>query len=473
MIYINIVRNSDRPLSYQIYLQIKEAILNGTLHPHEKLVSSRELAKSLNVSRNVVIEGYEQLTAEGFTYTQNGSGTFICDDLILYPEESSHLSEKETEPDTAPTYQFSFRTGIPDLTQIPIKKWAHTYQQTALDIRYSELDYQDALGDYSLRMELSAYLGRARGIHTTPENIIITSGAAQSFHLLCQIISKKEYALIENPLSYGLFHTLESNHVHTENISIDEHGMQTKKLPNIPPKLIFTTPSHQFPTGVVLPIGRRLDLIRYAKLNHAYIVEDDYDSEFRFNGNPIQSMQCLDPEHVIYVGTFSKTLMPALRIGYMVLPSSLKNQIRELKYISDINSPILEQKTLARFIEERTFERHIQKMRKLYLKKRNCLIDCLKQQFSDTVQIFGEAAGLHFSASFQGIIFDHSLMTSIKKAGLEITPMSKYDCSKSDHTWCKNMLVFGYGNTPIENIAAGVECLAIEIQSHKQVEQPK
>jgi GntR family transcriptional regulator/MocR family aminotransferase len=468
MLYIDIKRNAGGPLSQQIYHYIKNAVLQGTLQAHEKLPSSRELAISLNVSRNVVIESYEQLMAEGFIYAQRGSGTFVCDGLELRTDTYSNLSAVQRRGKDAPPILCSFRTGIPDLAQVPIKKWAHIYQQVALDIDSAQLDYQDALGDASLRMQLSAYLGRARGVPASPENIIITSGAAQSFRLLCQLIGPDEYALVENPLSYGLFHTLESSQIQIKAIPLDEHGMQTNMLPATPPKLIFTTPSHQFPTGVVLPAKRRIELIQYAKQNHAYIVEDDYDSEFRFDGSPIQSMQYLDPEHVIYVGTFSKTLMPALRIGYMVLPLPLREQLREAKYVSDINSPVLEQKALARFISEGCFEQHIRKMRKLYLKKRNYLIACLKQCFGNSISIFGEAAGLHFTAAFQGVRFDKELMAAIRKEGIEIAPMSKYCCTKEEKTKYENVLVFGYGNTPMESMASGVECLEKQIREHKE-----
>ena len=464
MLYIDINRNSDRSLSDQIYQYIKESIFRGSLQSREKLPSSRELAKFLNISRNVVIESYEQLMAEGYIYSKNGSGTFVCEGLAFCRDESVKRSTQTQARVTLPEIQISFRTGIPDLTQIPVKKWAHIYQQTALDIDPSQLDYQDALGDGSLRTQLSCYLERARGVHTSAENIMITNGAAQSFQLLCQFMNAHEYALVENPLSYGLLHTLESNHVRMKAISPDAFGMQTDRLPDAPPKLVFTTPSHQFPTGVVLPAGRRIELIRYAAENDIYIVEDDYDSEFRFNGSPIQSMQYLDPEHVIYVGTFSKTLMPALRIGYMVLPSSLQAQLREEKYVCDINSPVLEQRTLAEFLKAGYFEQHVRRMRKLYLKKRNCLITCLDQYFGDRVTISGAEAGLHFVATFRGAKFDREQMAAIRNEGLEIAPMRKYCLSEESERKYENTLIFGYGNTPIESMEAGVKCLAGQIK---------
>lgn len=293
-----------------------------------------------------------------------------------------------------------------------------------------------------------------------PENILITNGAAQSFNLLCCLIYPNEYALVENPLSYGILHTLEHNHVRMKPIELDEHGLRTSELPDTPPKLIFTTPSHQFPTGVVFPAARRIELLEYAQRHDAYIVEDDYDSEFRFEGNPIQSMQCLDPDRVIYVGTFSKTLMPALRIGYMVLLKTLCAQMWEEKYVADLHSPIVEQRTLARFIETGMFERHIRNMRKLYLRKRNFLVHCLEDRFGEHVRISGTQAGLHFVAAFQGVRFNEELLRKIEDEGVEIAPVRNHYLSQETTTPYDDALVFGYGNTRIDDIEKGIGLLA-------------
>jgi GntR family transcriptional regulator/MocR family aminotransferase len=293
---------------------------------------------------------------------------------------------------------------------------------------------------------------------------MITNGAAQSFHLLCRLVPQNAYALVENPLSYGILYTLKSNHVQVTPIGLDEHGMQTLKLPERAPKLIFTTPSHQFPTGVILPAGRRIEMLRYARQHNAYIVEDDYDSEFRFDGNPIQSMQYLDPERVIYIGTFSKTLMPALRIGYMVMPAALCKQMREEKYVADLHSPILEQRTLAYFIETGMFERHIRKMQKLYLKKRNHLVHCLKHSFGDRMTVSGAETGLHFAVAFNGVCFNESLMKRIEGQGVEIAAARKHYISDGKITPYDNVLIFGYGNTKIEDMETGVKLLSLAIK---------
>lgn len=462
--YITLDRNNQISLSKQIYNFIKESIFSGKLKQGERLPSTRELSKDLNVSRNVVIESYEQLLAEGYTYTKNGSGTYVADGIIFKKtvfnpcvKESKTILKQPNEE------VISFRTGVPDLTSIPIKKWGQIYKDITLSVLPSHMDYQDSYGEYELRYQLSHYLYRVRGVNTNPENILITTGAAQAFSLLCQLVSKDEYALVENPLSYGILHTLKSKNVKIQPIPVDEFGMKTSKLPHIAPKLIFTTPSHQFPTGVILPIKRRIEMIEYARKHNIYIVEDDYDSEFRFTGSPIQSMQNLDPTCVIYVGTFSKTLMPSLRMGYVVLPDALCTSMKEAKYTADLHSPTLEQLTMAKFIEDGHFDLHIKKMRNIYLKKRNHLIKCLKENFKDKVSISGADAGMHLVASFKDICFDTVLMKKIEDSYLELTPISKHYIYDENNAhikhFCDNSLIFGYGNTSLKSIETGINRL--------------
>ena len=458
MNFINIDRESRVSLWKQLYMYYKELILNGNLKLNDKLPSTRELSRDLNIARNVVLDCYEQLMAEGYVYTKSGSGTYICEgvkfrQIRIRMESRFNKSDNNIE-------KISFRTGIPDLDNIPINKWAQVYKESILNIEVTQMDYQNSFGSYELRSQLSSYLERVRGVCTSPDNILITNGAAQAFSLLCQLVEDHEYVLVENPLSYGILHTLESNHVTMKPIRVDEYGMVTSELPKQPPKLIFTTPSHQFPTGVVLPINRRIEMIKYAQKHDTYIVEDDYDSEFRFYGNPIQSMQYLDPEKVIYVGTFSKTLMPALRIGYMVLPDKLLGKIENIKYAADLHSPNLEQIALARFIEIGLFDRHVSKMRRLYLKKRNYLIQCLEKEFRERVTITGAQAGMHFAATFKDVTFDKALMSKIGEKNIEITAMNKHYISDNSASPIDNKLIFGYGNTKIEQMERGIRLLA-------------
>lgn len=458
MKFINIDRESKVSLSKQLYMHYKEVILNGNLKSDDKLPSTRELSRNLNIARNVVLDCYEQLMAEGYVYTKSGSGTYICEGVKFQQikiRTESHFNKSDNNIE-----KISFRTGIPHLDNIPINKWAQVYKKSILNIEVKQMDYQNPFGSYKLRSQLSSYLERVRGVCTSPNNILITNGAAQAFSLLCQLVKDYEYALVENPLSYGILHTLESNQVTMKPIRVDEYGMVTSELPKQPPKLIFTTPSHQFPTGVVLPINRRIQMIKYAQKHGTYIVEDDYDSEFRFYGDPIHSMQYLDSEQVIYVGTFSKTLMPALRIGYMVLPNKLLRKIENIKYVADLHSPNFEQIALAKFIEIGLFDRHINKMRRLYLKKRNYLIQCLKKEFGERVTITGAQAGMHFVATFKDVTFDKDFMDKIGEKNIEITAMNKHYILDNSASRIDNALIFGYGNTKTEQMENGIRLLA-------------
>ena len=438
----------------------------------EKLPGTREFSKELKVARNVVIESYEQLLAEGYVFTRNGAGTFAGDGILLKrtaedleTNDFDFIEKKENKN------SISFRTGIPDLASIPIKKWGQIYKEITCNILPEQLDYQSSTGQYELRAQLVQYLRRMRGVLTKPENILITNGAAQAFSLLCQFVSDDGFALVENPLSNGIWHTLQGQKVQILTVPIDENGIMTWKLPNASVKLIFTTPSHQFPTGVVLPVKRRLELIEYAKKHNAYIVEDDYDSEFRFDGCPIQSMQALDPANVIYVGTFSKTLMPSIRLGYLVLPDNLCRQMGQAKYIADLHSPILEQLTLAKYIADGFFDMHIKKMKSIYLKRRNYLIKCLEETFGEHVFISGIEAGMHLVATFDKISFHQDIMDRIEALGVEIVPLSRhYYLEKNLNEMAEayeHSLIFGYGNTDILEIEEGIKRLGRAIRIYE------
>ncbi len=489
MLYIEIKRNHHLTLSKQVYLAIKSAILEGTLKPNTKLPSSRSLSKSLSISRNVVVESYEQLIAEGYIFSKEGSGTYISQGACYQKQPIEGISQTAphttaphvstphtTAPKTDLMYQIpksmvSFRTGLPNLGSIPIKKWGKLYQELTATINPEILDYQNTRGMYRLRYQLSLYLKRVRGVDAPPENILVTNGAAQAFSILCNLVNiNKEYVLVENPISHGIVHTLKSHSIPIKAIPVDKNGLMTEYLPSKPPRLILTTPSHQFPTGVVLPINRRIELINYARKHHAYIVEDDYDSEFRFEGSPIQSMQSLDPSHVVYVGTFSKILSPALRLGYVVMPSSIISVLDNYKYINDLHSPILEQLTMARFIEKGYLDYHIRKTKAIYLRRKTHLSDCLSKAFSDKIIISGDSCGMHLIVSFKNTTFNSKLLEHIKKNLVYITPVNAHYIPSENELpsikkFCDSSLILGYGNTDIDDITLGVQRLQNALNS--------
>ncbi len=458
--YVPINKNSNTPMAKQIYFYIKSNILDNSLCGNYRLPSSRALAKELSVSRNVVLNAYDQLFAEGYLYSKERSGVFVTDGLsistnknhtqINYKHHIGLQFEKNKE-------FIDFRTGVPNLALFPKAKWGKLYRDVCLDTKSSNLDYYQPCGSYELRTKLCKYLSRVRGVCASPENIIITSGAAQSFSLLIQYFSKINKNIIaEDPMSLGITKILNYFCMKIHPVPVDEHGLMTNSLPDNRSSLIFTTPSHQFPTGAVLPINRRVELINYAKKTGAYIVEDDYDSEFRYEGYPIQSMQSLAPDNIIYVGTFSKTLCPALRIGYMILPENLASEIKSIKYIDDLHSPILEQLTLSRFIEGGMLDRHLAVSRKHYSKKCEYLVHCLKSAFGDTIEIYGHTAGIHLMVRFKNKAFSKDIVDKIRKNGVNITLASDHSISSNEYNDC---LLFGFGNLSDSEINNGIESI--------------
>lgn len=474
MLHISISRNQEESLAEQIYYALKESIFSGDLKADEKLPSTRGLSEFLSVSRNVVMEAYEQLWAEGYLYAKEGSGTYVSDGIFFERKETAS-PDNETRSDDLlfPQKRVNFRTGVPDLNTIPIKRWGQIYKSVTETLEGTSLDYQNSFGMHALRSQLSIYLRRVRGVRSQPENIMIVNGAAQAFSLLSQLVGKDEMVLVENPISQGIVYTLRNNGVIIKTIPVDENGIVTAALPEKPPKLIFTTPSHQFPTGVVLSIKRRIELIEYARKHNCLIVEDDYDSEFRYEGNPIQSLQNLDPDRVIYVGTFSKILSPALRMGYLVLPGCLVVEMQNEKYVADIHSPVLEQLTLAKFIEVGYLTQHIRKMKGIYLKRRNHLEACLKEKFGDEVSVTGTRSGMHLVAAFKSIVFDAELRKALNEKQIFVTTLGDYFLNDNGNFGQAKKagdqaLVMGYGNTDLRAIEEGVAGIAQVVNAFKR-----
>lgn len=457
--YLSINRNSEITLMKQVYLGLKTQIMTGIIKPHEKLPSSRQLSKELGLSRNVIIEAYEQLIAEGYVEAIEGSGTYVTDGIIL--EQFKSFSPIKRKPIYGLRHEpksnhIDFRTGVPNLTLFPKDIWADLYKKVCQEVSYVQLDYHEPRGCYDLRYELTQYLRRVRGVKCQPDHILITTGAAQAFTMLGRLFNPyNKCVLVEDPLSHGIIASLEKTNMVLHTIPTDDKGMVTNDLPmELSPALIFTTPSHQYPTGSVLPIKRRVDLIRYARDKSAYIVEDDYDSEFRYEGNPIESMQSLDPEKVIYVGTFSKILCPALRLGYMILPEKLIEATMNIKYAEDLHSPVLEQLTLARFIREGYLDKHIKKSKQSYIKKKQLVIETLKRAFGNQIEVFGETSGIHLVVRFSDGVFDEEIFNRLEALGISVPSVEEHAIVKGMH---QNEIMIGYGNLSDKEIKCGIE----------------
>jgi GntR family transcriptional regulator/MocR family aminotransferase len=457
MIWLTIDKTSDMPLINQIYHQIRSLILSGALKSGDKLPSTRELASHLNVSRNVILEAYELLSVEGYLVSSLGSGTYISDGVLLEKSkiQTSNPTEVFCKTDPSELNLINFRSGIPDLALLPRKKWSQIEQQICLDSSSDTFGYDAPEGRSELRTTLCHYLRKSRGVECQPEQIIITSGAVQGLSILSRALltSQKSY-IIEEPIHYQIrnIFTFNSSNIHP--VPVDEFGIRTDLLPqDINPALVMLTPSHQYPLGVILPIQRRIELIQYARSRECYIIEDDYDSEFRYEGLPISSLQGLEPNWTIYIGSFSKILFPALRLGYMVVPSVLIGQCRALKHLQDNHTPILTQLTLARFIEDGHLTKHLAKMKKVYHRKRDLLIANLQNAFPKRLTFSGKSTGLHLIAEFEGISFTGQIIDLIKKTGVLIHPVTEHSFKLGLHL---DKLIIGYSHLREEEIEEGV-----------------
>ena len=456
MIWINVDRNSSVTLIRQLYDKIRNGILNGELRAGYKLPSTRELSKNLGISRNVVLEAYDMLAAEGYIDGVRGSGMYVAQNASFEGYKDTcdmDLFGKQT-PAVEDNGVIYFRSGLPALDLFPIKSWSNIMKNSCMGIPASVLSYGESAGCTGLRDTLAQYLLRVRGVRCKPDNIIITTGAVQALKLTAQLLlSPGDEVLLEEPSNYDLRKILSSTGAGVIPVPVDEHGMRTQLLPEDKGvKLVYVTPSHQFPLGGILPIQRRIELIRYSRNKECYVIEDDYDSEFRYEGPPVSSLQSLDPHRVIYVGTFSKIMFPAIRIGYMVLPDKLVGKCCRLKRHSDFQTPIIEQLALASFIDGGLLERHISRMKKVYHKRQQRLIKCLEAAFPGQFTVLGKSTGLHVVVEFKFKV-TNNMLGSLKKHRIRIFPVDVHSISRGSHA---NKFIFGYGNLTEEEIDEGV-----------------
>ncbi len=457
---ITLQKTSEEPIRLQIYRRIKEKILDGTMREKEPLPSTRQLADELGVSRSTVVEAYDMLLAEGFLVSRQGAPTLVAEGLVLPREERRQPIEPELERTKVLA---DFQTGRPDLNLFPRELWTRLLTQSAALLSPEEYGYTGPQGSYPLRQEIAAWLGRNRGFLPQPEDIFITAGATHALRILTDVLcSDGGGILIEDPCHMGLYETLQTCGCNILPVPADEQGIRTDCLPERSnAAAVYITPSHQFPLGGILPAQRRTALLRYAKEREIYIIEDDYDSEFRFTGAPVAPLYAMDSSRVIYVGTFSKTVFPALRIGFAILPRELQERWRDIRTHSDVQNPPFEQAALAEFLRTRKLDRHIRTMRKKYERRRQVLLDALDAEFGTACRACGDAAGLHVAIRFARAFFDDSFEARCEQAGIRVVTLEEHCIEKGLHT---DELVLGYGHMEPEVITEAVSLLAVEIR---------
>lgn len=472
--------NTAIPLHQQLYEELRRAILSGRLLPRQRIPSTRSLAKSLGISRTTVTSCYEQLLSEGYLETIVGSGTYVCaqlpDDLLhSTPVESvqktvlpiqlskyaARLADMDTSLMSEPDLQISFRYGRPAFDHFPMQTWRKLLSRHCRE-NSTWLDYAtDALGYKPLREAIARYLSRSRAVQCEPEQVIITNGTQQALYLIMRLsIELGDAIALEDPGYLSARRVFLSQGAKLLPIRVDESGLMVKdlaKYANESIKLVYVTPSHQFPTGAILSLPRRLELLAWAQQNSAMIIEDDYDSEYRYGDRPIPALQGLaQTDSVLYIGTFSKVLFPSLRIGYLVLPPSLISLFARAKWLSDRSLPSLEQQVLADFIEQGHIDRHIRKMRSLYDLRRQALVQALKANFGEKAKILGEKAGLHLMVRLQTHLTDEEIIQRAARVGVGMMSAQPSYLNAN----CAGEFIFGYSELRQEQIQQGISRLA-------------
>jgi GntR family transcriptional regulator/MocR family aminotransferase len=414
-------RSSSAPLHRQIYDQWRQGVLTGRFRCAERVPSTRELSTALAVSRSTVTLAYEQLIAEGYLESSRGSGTFVCRELpdqLLRPNHKHVPRGAETPPirlsrygaglnddfgyPPAPPGFIRFTQWRPDLSLFPIAIWRKLVMRRLRSATPELFDYSDESSGYGpLRNEIAAYVSRSRAVRCTPDQVIIVNGSAQGIDLCVRLLLEPgDQVAIENPGYQGAHRIFAAYGARLRPAGIDENGIVIGDLGK-KARLVYVTPSHQFPTGVAMSLTRRLELIEWSRRHNAVLIEDDYDSEYRYSGPPLPSLQGLATGvAVIYIGTFSKVMFPSLRIGFMIAPPSLVARVRRAKWLADRHTPVPDQAALADFIAEGHLERHIRRMRRIYAGRRDALVESLQRHFGDRVQIRGDAAGMHLLVRF-------------------------------------------------------------------------
>ena len=431
-----------------IYERLKQLILQQQLKAHSRMPSKRELANQLNVSIFTVQEAYAQLLSEGYLYSVERTGYFVGE--IEIPLQEEQVIQKEELLPTINEEYLNFKNGQVDPREFPYKVWNRLYKKFLNPYHIANGSWQ---GEPALRNEIANYLRQSRGLHCHAKQIFIFSGTQQQLSSLCQFLTPSKVG-IEEPGFIRAKAVFQQLQLPVATLRIDSEGCT---VPKQPVQLLYTTPAHQYPLGTVMSINRRMELLTWAKTSSCYIVEDDYDSEFRYRGAPIPPLAHLDSlEQVIYFGTFSKTLLPSIRISYLVLPLSLVEDFEAFNTLQKPTVSKIDQLVVAEFIRTGEYEKHIAKMRTLYRSKRKCLIEAIDEFLGKDFSVIGDDAGLHIIVRLPAYLTEREAIASAKSLGIAVDAVSHmYQEIKSTH-----QVIIGYGAPAVGEIRKGIQLLA-------------
>jgi GntR family transcriptional regulator / MocR family aminotransferase len=477
--------DDSQVLYLQIYRHLRAAILGGQLQPGAKLPSTRALASELGVSRRTVLVAYDQLIAEGYVVGEVGSGTRVAPlpaleappeppaakvDGRMPPQLSAYGQHvAETAPLPPPSFtlhdytlRYDFNYGIPALEHFPRDVWRRLFATYIKRASTRDLAYGPPEGHPVLRDAIARYLQTARAVECDAAQILVVGGSQQALDLTARVLlDPGDGVVVEEPQYQSareVFHTLGARLIP---VPVDEDGLDVSRLPQRPgaARLVYVTPSHQFPTGATMPLSRRMALLEWAERVGAYVLEDDYDSEFRYGDRPVPAVQGLDrADRVAYMGTFSKVLFPAVRLGYLVLPRALVRPFAAAKWLADRHASTIEQQVIAEYMSGGHFDRHLRRARAQAARRQQALIDALAEHFGDRVEVSGANAGLHRLVWFDDIDASRldGLIERAARTGVGVYSAAPYYVRPPSRAG----LVMGYASMPEEDIRAGVALLA-------------
>jgi GntR family transcriptional regulator / MocR family aminotransferase len=465
--HISLVGRQD--LSGEIYRQARAAILNGKLRPGDSLTPSRELAHALAVSRSTVVAAYDRLAAEGFVTSRRGSGTFVSDGLARLKRGGRGRADGALRPRAIwdavdlPTVfgradRFDFRTGLPDASLFPHSTWRRLVARAMRASEQAEGSYQHVAGRPALRAAIARHIGVSRGVEAAADDIIVTSGTQQALDIIARVLlSPGDRIAMEDPGYLPPKFLFTSLGIRVVGVPVDRDGIVVDALPR-GVRAVYVTPSHQYPLAVTMTLARRQALLAWAERNDAAIIEDDYDSEFRFGDRPVEPLETLARSgRVIYVGSFSKTLLPALRIGFLVAPRSLRAALHKAMYVSHWHAPTLMQTALAHLIDEGDFARHIRRVNRIYRERHDMIVQALKRDFATQLELLPSTTGLHVTALARSASVEQ-IAAMARRAGdaaIALQVLSAFAVRGKKRAG----IVLGYGTIPTGRIQEGLRRL--------------
>jgi GntR family transcriptional regulator/MocR family aminotransferase len=482
---IRIEADAPDGLQRQVYTAVRRAILDGVLEPGVRLPSSRALADDLRVSRTTTVLAYELLLAEGYLETRRGSGTFVAaelpDDLprratprrlarAKHPQLSRRGAALAAIP--APARRISgppraFRAGVPALDRFPWRLWSQLVSRRMRSATLGQLDYADSAGCVELRKAIAEHVQTARGTTCVADQVFVVAGAQRGLQMICSVLlDPGDRAWIEDPGYPGARSALALSGARLVPVPVDEQGLDvaaaTRQAPDA--RLAYVTPSNQFPLGVSMSLMRRLALLKWAGRAGAWIVEDDYDSEFRYATRPLQCLHGLDADgRVIYVGTFAKSIFPAMRLGFVIVPADLVGDLHAIRRAGDVHPPVLEQLALTDFIGDGHYATHLRRMRAIYRERLEALESAAKQFCAGALQLRPIQTGLHAVADLHDAD-EERVCDEARERGIEVVPLGTYSVTGRSG----NALLLGFAATPPDALRRGMERLAAAIDAARR-----